>query len=102
MPSVSCWCWPFLGDECPLARLYAGRLEQIAQEYGPQGVTVLGVNANRQDALTEIAAFARQHSLTFPILKDIGNVLADGLGAIRTPQVFVLDARARGAVRRPH
>jgi peroxiredoxin len=81
----------FLGNECPLAKLYAGRLEHVAQEYGPQGVTVLGINSNRQDTLTEIGAFARQHSLTFPILKDVGNSLADGLGAVRTPQVFVLD-----------
>ncbi len=82
----------FLGNECPLARLYAGRLEQIANDYAPRGVTVLGVNANRQDALTEIATFAQQQKLTFPMLKDAGNVVADALAASRTPQVFVLDA----------
>ncbi|HEY4312305.1 MAG TPA: redoxin domain-containing protein [Pirellulales bacterium] len=81
----------FLGNECPLAKLYAGRLEQIAKDYGLRGVTVLGVNANRQDALTEIATFAQQHKLTFPMLKDAGNTVADALGASRTPQVFVLD-----------
>ncbi|MBI2825742.1 MAG: redoxin domain-containing protein [Planctomycetia bacterium] len=81
----------FLGNECPLARLYAARLKQIAGEYGPKGVAVVGVNANRQDALTEIAAFARQQEITFPILKDAGNVLADQLGAERTPELFVLD-----------
>jgi peroxiredoxin len=81
----------FLGNECPLAKLYAGRLEQLSQEYGPQGVAFVGVNANRQDALAEIATFARQHEITFPLLKDAGNVLADQLGAVRTPQVFVLD-----------
>ncbi len=81
----------FLGNECPLAKLYAGRLEQIAKDYAPRGVTVLGVNANRQDALTEIATFTQQHKLTFPMLKDAGNTVADALGASRTPQVFVLD-----------
>lgn len=82
----------FLGNECPLVKLYAGRLEQIAQEYGPRGVAVLGVNANRQDALTEMTAFSQQHKLTYPLLKDAGNVVADALAASRTPQVFVLDA----------
>jgi len=81
----------FLGNECPLAKLYAGRLEELAQKYAAQGVAVLGVNANRQDALTEIATFAQQHKLTFPLLKDAGNTLADGLDAQRTPQVFLLD-----------
>lgn len=82
----------FLGNECPLVKLYAGRLEQISQEYAPRGVAVLGVNANRQDALTEMATFAQQHKLTYPLLKDAGNVVADALSASRTPQVFVLDA----------
>ena len=81
----------FLGNECPLVTLYAGRLEQIHKEYGTRGVAVLGINANRQDALTEVATFARRHDLTFPLLKDAGNTLADQLGAERTPQVFVLD-----------
>src|SRR5215510_1039235 len=59
----------FLGNECPLAKLYAVRLAEIEKQYAQQGVAVLGVNANRQDSLTEIATFARQHQLTFPILK---------------------------------
>ncbi|HEY2839689.1 MAG TPA: redoxin domain-containing protein [Pirellulales bacterium] len=83
----------FLGNECPLARLYATRLNDLAAEYSPKGVKFLGVNSNRQDALTEIGAFARQLSISFPLLKDAGNVVADALGAERTPQVFVLDAQ---------
>src|SRR4029079_9654505 len=39
----------------------------------------------------ELAAYARTHGLTFPILKDLGQKLADQCGATRTPQVFVLD-----------
>lgn len=82
----------FLGNECPLARLYATRLNDLAAEYASKGVKFLGANSNRQDALTEIAAFARQLNISFPLLKDTGNTLADALGAERTPQVFVLDA----------
>ena len=82
----------FLGNECPLVRLYAGRLEQIANDYA-RGVTVLGVNANRQDALTEIATFAQQQKLTFPMLKDAGNVVADV--ALRLAHAAGLRARCR-------
>lgn len=92
----------FLGTECPLAKLYAPRLEQIATEYRDQGVTVLGINSNSQDSMTEIAAYARQHELSFPILKDLGHVIADRVQAERTPEVAVLDAdrkvRYRGRV----
>src|SRR5262249_34919515 len=44
------------------------------------------------DGPVAIGRFADKHGLPFPILKDIGNGLADRLGAERTPEVFVLDA----------
>src|SRR5690606_37381975 len=40
----------------------------------------------------KLAAFVRQHELTYPVLKDQANKVADQFGAERTPQVFVLDA----------
>jgi peroxiredoxin len=82
----------FLGTECPLSGLYAPRIEKLAQRFAPQGVAVLGISSNVQDSITELAAYARSHGLTFPILKDPGNHVADRFGATRTPQVFLLDA----------
>jgi len=81
----------FLGTECPLAKLYAPRLADLHKRYGDRGVAFLGINANVQDSITEIAAHARRHELSFPVLKDVGNRLADRLGAVRTPEIFVLD-----------
>ncbi len=80
-----------LGTECPLAKLYGPRLAELAEQYKSKGVTFLGLNANRQDSLTEIAAHARNAGIKFPVLKDTGNVVADQIGAIRTPEVFLLD-----------
>ncbi|MBL9122472.1 MAG: redoxin domain-containing protein [Planctomycetaceae bacterium] len=92
----------FLGTDCPLVKLYAGRLEELANEYRAQGVTFIGINSNRQDAPTKIAAQAQQLGLTFPILKDPDNRVADQFAAERTPELFVLDAnraiRYRGRV----
>lgn len=83
----------FLGVECPLAKLYAVRLNELAQEFGPRGVSIVGIAANTQDALPALEAFAREHSLTYPLLKDERNLVADQLGASRTPEVFLLDAK---------
>lgn len=83
----------FLGVECPLAKRYAPRLEQLAGEFGPRGVAFLGVNSNVQDSLSEMAAYARAHGIGFPLLKDVANELADRVGAERAPSVFVLDER---------
>jgi peroxiredoxin len=85
----------FLGTECPLARLYGPRLEELNVAYKDSGITFLGVNSNRHDSVTEIAAYARRHQITFPILKDTANTLADTLGADRTPEVFLLDQERR-------
>ena len=81
----------FLGVECPLSKLYAPRLGELAKKYEPQGVAFYAVDSNRQDSVTEMATFEKDHKLDFPFLKDLNNVLADKLAATRVPQVFVLD-----------
>ncbi len=81
----------FLGTECPLAKLYGPRLEALAKKYAAHDVQIVGVNSNSQDSITELAAYARIHELSFPLLKDVGNQVADQLGAVRTPEAFVLD-----------
>ena len=81
----------FLGTECPLAKLYGPRLQRLAAELESKNVAFLGISANVQDSITELAAHARIHEITFPILKDLGNKIADQFGATRTPQVFLLD-----------
>ena len=92
----------FLGIECPLAKQYSVRLQELSKEYASKGVTFLGVDANSQDAPTEIASFVRRQGLEFPFLIDIGSKLAERLGATRTPEVVVLDqnraVRYRGRI----
>src|SRR5581483_5172386 len=55
------------------------------------GVAFLAVNANQQDSVSAIGQYAKAAGLDVPILKDVGNVVADCFGAQRTPEVFVLD-----------
>lgn len=94
------------GVECPLAKLYAPRLQQLADEYASRQVGFVVIDANRHDSLAEMSAFARDHKWTMPFLKDLNNQLADRLQAERTPEVFVLDAarqvRYRGRIDDQH
>ena len=83
----------FLGTECPLAKLYAVRLREIADDFSQRGVRVIAIMSNRQDSLEEIAAFATRQEIEFPVLKDPGNQFADSIGAKRTPEIFVFDAK---------
>ncbi len=82
----------FLGTECPLAKLYAPRLTQLQDEFADRGLAVIGINANTQDSMTELTAYAERHGVTFPLLKDVGNRVADQFGAERTPEAFLLDS----------
>ena len=67
-------------------------LDELAREFGPRGVAFVGVDPNAQDSLGDVAAFVRLQNITFPIFKDIDGSVADRMGAVRTPEVFVLDA----------
>ena len=87
----------FMGTDCPLAKLYGPRLQSISDEFSGDGISVLGINSNVQDSITELDAYARRHSIKFPILKDVGNKVADEFHAKRTPEVFLLDQQ--GTVR---
>lgn len=80
-----------LGTECPLAKHAALKLQKLAEDYADRGVTVIGLDANRQDSLADLAAFAKTNSLRFPLLKDVNQQVADSLGATRTPEIFLLD-----------
>lgn len=81
----------FIGCECPVAKRYTVTLGQLATELKDQKVTILAIDANQHDSITEMAAFARVHSLEIPFLKDLANRLADEVGAQRTPEVVLLD-----------
>jgi hypothetical protein len=83
----------FVGAECPLAELYAGRLAEMAAAFGPRGVGFVGLAPNRRDSAAAIARFAEAHHIPFPIHADPGGALAARLGATRTPSVVVLDER---------
>src|SRR5271155_4961249 len=45
----------FIGTECPISNAYAPVLTQLAKEYGPKGVQIIGVNSNRQDDASAVA-----------------------------------------------
>lgn len=81
----------FLGTQCPVNNAFVPELARLHQDFGPRGVQFLGINANAQDTPAALAAHAKKFEITFPVLKDAGNVVADQLGAERTPEVFVLN-----------
>ena len=82
----------FVATKCPVSNAYNQRMEALAQDYKARGVSVIGINSNVTEPAAEVKSHATDKHLTFTILKDDGNKIADRLGATRTPEVYVLDA----------
>lgn len=82
----------FLGTECPVAKLYASKLDAMAKEYAAKNVAFVGIDSNAQDAIDDMKEFLKDQPLSFPLLHDPVSAVADKFGATRTPEVFVLDA----------
>src|SRR5437879_117803 len=56
----------FLGTKCPLASLYAPRLNELADEYASSGVVVLAIDPNVGDSKADLLRFIEQHNIRFP------------------------------------
>jgi peroxiredoxin len=82
----------FIGTECPINNSYMPCLAELHKAYADRGVQFLAINANQQDTPARVAEHAKKYGLTFPVLKDNGNLVADEFSAQRTPEAFVLDA----------
>ena len=82
----------FIATRCPVSNAYNDRMEKLAQDYKAKGINVIGINSNNIEPAAEVKSHASEKHLTFAILKDDGNKIADRLGATRTPEAYVIDA----------
>ncbi len=80
----------FISTQCPVSNDYNSRMEKLYNDYKNRGVTFLGINSNKEESVDEIRAHASKNNLTFLILKDYHNKIADTFKASYTPEVYVL------------
>ena len=85
----------FVATKCPVSNNYNERMEKLAQDYKAKGINVIGINSNNTEPAGEVKSHAAERGLTFPILKDEGNKVADRFGATKTPEAYVLDANMK-------
>ena len=81
------WCPPCV-EETP-------SLEKFAERMRAQGVEVVSVSVD-QDA-TALAAFAAQQHLSFPILRDPDQAIANRYGTFKFPESYIIDQNGRVA-----
>ena len=83
----------FISTRCPVSNAYDVRMEDLEKAFGSRRVRFIGVNSNVNEPPAEIAAHAREHGFTFPVVKDEGSRIADAYGAQHTPEIFVIDSQ---------
>lgn len=83
----------FIAVQCPVSNAYNERMEKLAQDYKAKGIAVVGINSNVAEDADAVRGHAAENKLSFPILKDPSNKIADKLGASVTPEAYFLDAK---------
>jgi mono/diheme cytochrome c family protein len=80
--------------QCPLARRIVPTLNELQRQYDAAGVQFIALFPNGGDQLNEIAEYAVDTELMFPVFKDDeANPWHEQLELTTTPQVVVLDTR---------
>ena len=85
----------FIAVQCPVSNAYNERMAKLAEDYKAKGIAVVGINSNVAEDAAAVKAHAAEHKLSFPILKDPGNKIADRFGATVTPEAYFLDANSK-------
>ena len=81
----------FIAVQCPVSNAYNERMAKLAEDYKAKGIAIIGINSNVAEDCAAVKAHAAEHKLSFPILKDAGNKIADKLGASVTPEAYFID-----------
>ncbi|HBE18055.1 MAG TPA: thioredoxin family protein [Cyanobacteria bacterium UBA11149] len=86
----------FMSNQCPFVSSYLSRLKQIQSQFKSRGITLVGINANDvyqypKDSFDTMKKFAKENKLNFPYLWDPTQDVAQGFGAEKTPEVFLID-----------
>lgn len=82
----------FWSTQCPNVQPYTERINELSKEYSGKGITFWAVNSNSTESYKDVEAHMKEHNYAFPELKDDNNVLADQLGATRTPEVYLISS----------
>ena len=85
----------FFSTECPLANVYLPRIQQLEADYYSRGVRLFLVDAHAADTLPRLREYVKGRKLEIPVVKDAEAVLAQRLGATRTPEAVVVDRDGR-------
>lgn len=90
----------FICNHCPYVKHVADGIAELARDYQPRGVAIVGINANDADQYPDdnVEAMQREaasRGYTFPYLFDKTQHVAQAYRAACTPDFFLFDGQRR-------
>lgn len=85
-------------NHCPYAQAYWPRIIELARRYEEDNLGVIAINGNNiriqaQDSFEEMVRLVRQYKVPFSYLHDEEQTILRRLGATKTPEAFLFNAR---------
>lgn len=81
----------FTCESCPVAKSYEDRLEKLATDFSQRGIAFVAINPNKDADIENMKTWAKARKLPYDYLRDASQRVAKRFGALRTPEVFLLD-----------
>jgi len=90
----------FMCNHCPYVKHLRASLAQLAHDYLPRGVAVVGINSNDvanypEDSPAKMVAEVKSAGYIFPYLYDASQAVAKAYHAACTPDFFLFDRGRR-------
>ena len=82
----------FFQSSCAPCKAESKVLETAYRQYRSDGVVFVGVDF--QDAVSDARTFVRVHGITYPVVRDPGQIVYH-YGLLGTPETFFVDRRGR-------
>ncbi len=94
----------FICNHCPFVKHVAAQLAQLACDYQPKGVAIVGISSNDieahpADSPAEMKKEAEMRGYEFPYLFDATQQVAHAYQAACTPDFFLFDSQQKLAYR---
>src|SRR5262249_15826235 len=88
----------FWSRECPAAKACEPAFAKLDKDFGSKGVALVHMASNKKEnkADADVSATkenAKKNNITFPVLLDVDNKIADAFGATKTPQGFGIEGK---------
>ncbi len=90
----------FMCNHCPFVKHLAGALAQLANDYQPRGLAMVGISSNDvsaypADSLENMKIEAQQRGYAFEYLYDATQAVAKAYRAACTPDFFLFDSQQK-------